>query len=212
MQCVPTRASTPEQGVRGAAYAAPVSSPIPDDVRAAVQAIHDAPAVAVLAVTGAGASALTWLFAVPGASRTVLEARVPYARATMIELLGSEPADYVSAATAAAMARAAIARARALQGLDHAGAPSVGFACTATIATDRTKRGEHRVWVAVADGTRVACSGLVLAKGERDRAGEEDVVARLAIRALAAACGVAARGVALPLLAGERVETREEPA
>lgn len=37
--------------------------------------------------------ALGWLLSVPQASRTVLEATVPYSRASMVQLLGKVPRD-----------------------------------------------------------------------------------------------------------------------
>jgi hypothetical protein len=68
--------------------------------------------------------------------------------------------------------------------------PVVGLACTATIATDRPKRGAHRCYVAAWDDSGTASYNLRLAKGHRDRAGEEELVSRLLIHALAEACGV----------------------
>lgn len=187
---------------------------LPADVRALVERIHGTPTVAVVAVSGAGAAALAWLLAVAGASRTVLEGRVPYARSAFAEWLGGEPAEFVSREAATAMARAARARAMALQQLDHADAPAVGLACTATIATDRAKRGDHRCWIGLASSAGVATYGLVLEKGARDRNGEEAVVSRLAIHALAIGCGLdgfAGGAAALPLRAGEQVEAGSVP-
>ena len=79
-----------------------------------------------------------------------------------------------------------------------------GISCTAAIATDRTRRGENRSHVALAanDGRRVAIS-LVMNKGDRDRAGEEDVTSRIVLNAVAEAKRVEAR-VAVPLLGMER--------
>lgn len=176
------------------------------EIERLVERIHATPSMAVLAITGAGSQALAWLLAVPGASRTLIEATVPYAEASMVELLGAAPEEYVSAETALAMARAALDRAEALS---EGGAPLIGLGCTATIATDRTKRGEHRCAVATAGEGGERSYSLTLAKGSRDRAGEEEVVSRLVLHALARACGVEAdgpAGVALGLLDGEQVE------
>ena len=52
--------------------------------------------------------AVAWLLCVPGASRTVLDARVPYATAATDQLLGSTPGGgYASAEAARALAHAA---------------------------------------------------------------------------------------------------------
>lgn len=151
--------------------------------------IHATPHQSALVVAGAGSSALSWLLGVSGASRTLLEALVPYGRFSMIDLVGQEPAQYVSPQNARAMARAAYRRGLTLREDDF---PVVGLACTATIATDRPKRGDHRACIAAWDDTRVATYNLTLDKGFRDRAGEEEVVSRLVIYALARAFGVAA--------------------
>jgi hypothetical protein len=85
----------------------------------------------------------------------------------------------------------------------------VGLACTATIATDRPKRGEHRCCVATWDDAGVATYNLLLVKGQRDRAGEEDVVSRLIIQSLARACGLEAE-LPLGLVVGEEVEFQSQ--
>lgn len=149
--------------------------------------IHSTPQRAVVAVAGAGSQAVAWLLDVAGASRTLLEVLVPYGSKSMVAFLGREPDQYVSVATAEDMARSAYRRAQSLREEDY---PVLGLGCTATIATDRPKRGEHRCHIAVWDDARVATYTLVLDKGFRDRAGEEDVVSRLVLQALAEACGI----------------------
>ena len=91
----------------------------------------------------AGIQALSWLLAVPGASHTVLDARVPYAPAAMAELLGATPETFASPETAVAMARAAYRQAAHLAAL---GEPLVGLGCTCALATDRPKQGQHKAW------------------------------------------------------------------
>ena len=185
-----------------------------------VARIHGAPPQAVLAVAGGGNYALAWLLGVGGASRTVLETRVPYGYRAMTRFLdGYAPAQTVSADTARRMARAAWQRGMALRETDvPVVAPVIGLGGTATIATDRAKRGEHRVYIAVWDDAGVTTDAVILEKGRRERAGEEDVVSRLVIAALARACGIggdgdgnsngdAAAAVDLRLAASERLHT-----
>ena len=174
------------------------------DIAEIVARIHDTPQQAVLAVAGAGNYALAWLLGVGGASRTVLETRVPYGYLAMTDFLGGyAPEQTVSADTARRMARAAWDRGMTLREQD---APIVGLACTATIATDRTKRGDHRAFISTWDDDSVITDSLMLEKGLRDRAGEEDVVSRLVIAAIARACGVSAE-LDLGLAASERLVT-----
>jgi hypothetical protein len=152
-----------------------------------IHKIHDSPQQAVLAVSGAGSQAIAWLLGVAGASRTVLEVVIPYGRLSMPDFLGCEPAQFVSQETSRAMARAAYRRGMRLR---EGEPPVVGLACTATIATDRLKRGAHRCYIATWDDAGTVSYNLRLAKGHRDRAGEEDLVSQLIVHALAEACGV----------------------
>ena len=182
----------------------PEREPI-EQVRKVVEGIHATPPQAVVAVAGAGSQALAWLLGVAGASRTLLEALVPYGRLSMIDFLGSEPAQFVSAETARLMARSAYRKAVKLR--EDAG-PALGLACTATIATDRYKRGEHRAHLAVWDAAGCTQYNLNLSKGLRDRDGEEELVSRLLVQALARASGVDSE---LPLEVLDLVEvTRQD--
>lgn len=170
-----------------------------------IAAIHDTPHRLVFEFAGAGSLALYWLHSVPGSSRTVLEATDRYAAASLAGLIGRIPEKFVSASTACAMAEVAYRRAMRLT---DGATPCLGVACTAAIATDRAKRGSHGCSIAVYDGTMVRTFDLTLAKGARDRTGEEYLISLLIIRAIANACGVAAPDLALE--SSEVLEVREE--
>lgn len=158
------------------------------DIADVVARIHDTPEQSVLAVAGAGNYAIAWLLGVGGASRTVLETRVPYGYRAMTDFLGGyAPDQTVSADTSVRMARSAWVRGMSLR---ESQVPIIGLSCTATIATDRTKRGDHRAFVSTWDSGGITTETLVLEKGLRDRAGEEEVVSRLVIAALARASSV----------------------
>lgn len=144
---------------------------------------------AVLAITGGGTGAIAELLRVPGGSRLLLEALVPYDGRAVADFLGAEPEQACSAETAAAMAERARRRAAALA---RDGATPVGLGATASLVSDRPKRGDHRVHIAVAGSGAPEVTSLVLDKGRRDRPGEEDLVARAIVLCLARACGVAA--------------------
>jgi hypothetical protein len=158
------------------------------DREAVVAAIHGADLQIVLAVTGGGAAAITDLLGVPGASRTVLEVTVPYATSSLAEMVGGDPDQATSVATARAMAIACRGRAATLAEPDTR---IGGVGCTAALVTDRPKRGEHRAHVAVATDGSIASWSLTLDKGARDRSGEDRVVADMVLRAIATASGVA---------------------
>ena len=176
------------------------------DPRAAeiIARVHASDAVAVVVAAGAGSQAVRDLMAVPGSSRVVLEALMPYGRASLSELLGYEPAASVEPGVAADMARWAYRRALRLR---EDGSPAIGVACTATIATDRVKRGAHRCHVQAWSSNGRTAYSLEMVKGLRDRAGEESVVSSLMLRALAkAALGEA--DVQVSLDSRERIEVR----
>ena len=159
------------------------------DIQEVIVKLHGTSHKSVLAVAGAGSGAMSWLLGVSGASRTLLETLVPYGRLSMIDLVGEEPAQYVSPRNAKDMAWACYRRGLKLLEDDS---PVVGVACTATIATDYTKRGDHRACIATWDQSGVTSYNLKLDKGQRDRIGEEEVVSRLLIQAMAQAFGVEA--------------------
>ena len=144
---------------------------------------------AALAITGGGSGAIGELLRVPGGSRLLIEAQVPYDEQALAAFLGFAPAQASSADTAIAMAQTARTRAAALM---PAGTDLVGLGATAALVSDRPRRGEHRFHIAFANAAGIAhCTG-VLAKGKRDRAGEEDLVSRAIVLWLARACGVTA--------------------
>jgi nicotinamide mononucleotide (NMN) deamidase PncC len=153
-----------------------------------IVAVHETPTLLVLAVTGGGVAAIGDLLTVPGASRTVLEATVPYAEAALTSLVGEPVVQATSAETAAAMAMACRRRAVVLAG---PGAAVIGVACTAALVSDRPKRGEHRAHVGLClDGEGTQVWSLLLDKGARDRAGEDRLVSDLVLHVVATACGL----------------------
>ena len=171
-----------------------------------VERIHASSWQAVLAITGGGTGAIAQLLSVPGASRTVLEAIVPYGSAALVDLLGAVPEQACSVETALDMGRRAHARARALEpGSDSL----IGLGLTASLASDRAKRGDHRCHLAVATSSGVELWSITLHKGARDRAAEEDLVACVAISALATACRI--RGPELETLLGPSDQLTRHP-
>lgn len=157
--------------------------------RQLVAALHASGRKAALAITGGGSGAVGELLRVPGGSRLLIEAQVPYDGEALAAFLGFAPAQACSADTAVAMAQRARARAGRMA---PAGSDVVGLGATAALVSDRPRKGEHRFHIAFADAAGVAHCTCRLAKGRRDRAGEEDLVARAIVLWLARGCGVAA--------------------
>lgn len=170
-----------------------------------VKTIHDHAMRLVMVTAGAGTQALSWLLGVAGASRTLIEALVPYDAAASNEFLGQIPKQYVSSEVARLMAGRAFTRARWLGQPDER---VIGLACTATIITDRPKRGQHRAYIATWQNEHVRAYNLILCKGARDRAGEEEMVSRVMLNALAHAYGLEER-LEVSFVEGDKLEVEE---
>src|SRR5579862_977500 len=112
--------------------------------RQLISALHASGRKAALAITGGGSGAIGELLRVPGGSRLLIEAQVPYDEQALAAFLGFTPAQASSADTAIAMARTARARAARLAapGSDPVGPNLVGLGATAALVSDRPRRGE----------------------------------------------------------------------
>src|SRR3989440_5355815 len=163
-----------------------------------IAGLHASGRKAALAITGGGSGAIVELLRVPGGSRLLIEAQIPYDAQALAMFLGFAPAQASSAETAIAMARTARARAASLAPADSDGGTAlvgrdlVGLGATAALVSDRPRKGEHRFHIAFANAAGIAHCTCVMAKGRRDRAGEEDLVSRAIVLWLARACGVVA--------------------
>ncbi len=155
-----------------------------------VESIHRTKGMASLVIAGAGSQAINAILSVAGASRTVLDIQVPYASSAVIDYLGAEPAQYVSTDAALSLARAAYFRAVKLR---EVASPVFGVACTATIATDRPKRGDHRCHVCVYGSTGWKSASITFVKGLRSRDQEDAVVSRLILNSIAESLDVSER-------------------
>jgi nicotinamide mononucleotide (NMN) deamidase PncC len=153
--------------------------------------LNQSPWAGVFHLAGGGTSLIAELLATPGASATVLDVRIPYAFPALEALLGYTPEQACSDATARAMAMRAFQEALAL------GAESpFGFAVTASLATDRIKRGSHRAHAAIQTRSRTITAHWELA-GSREA--EEALLAERLWAKLGAALGVEGVGPAIEL-------------
>ncbi len=91
--------------------------------------------------------------------------------------------------------------------LESGDRPVAGVACTASLASDRPKRGPHRAHLAVQTAGVTVAQSLQLVKGARTRAEEEQVVAHLVLAAVAEACGLGPQRPA-GLRAEEKLDAR----
>ena len=114
------------------------------EIRQIIQNIHNSPYQAVITIAGAGSQALTWILTEPGASKTILEINVPYSTKSLDDYLGEPQNKVVSEKVAIKLANRSLLRAQQIT----ENQPVVGIGVTATIKTDRPKRGKHRCFVA----------------------------------------------------------------
>lgn len=176
--------------------------------------IHGAPRHFVLAVTGGGSRAISSLLELPGASRTVLEAVVPYSSAALVDWLGAAPEHSCDSRTARAMAMAAYQRALRLSDSGADGAAShaaAGVACTASLASDRPKRGAHRLHLALQTESLTVVQSLDLVKGRRSRPEEEQLAEAAILNLVADGCGLTER-VEAALAPEERIREKRAEA
>lgn len=174
---------------------------LPEDL---VQKIHDTTSQIVLVLNG-GSRAVAELLEMPGGSKNLLEATVPYSEGALTAWLGSRPEQFCSSRTARAMAVVAFGRAIRYGAAEQQAA---GVSCTAGLATDRPKRGPHRAHVAVQTACQTRHWLLELEKDARSRQEEEQIVNCMVLNAVAEACGITSR-LELPLLEHERVEVQQ---
>ena len=127
--------------------------------------IHSADAQFALAITGGGSLAIPALLTTPGGSRTVLEAIVPYSAAALTAFLRAEPEQFCSQYTARLMAMAAYERVLGFAGREKLQGAIAGVGCTASLVSDRPKRGAHRIHVAGQTSRFTAVASLELDQG-----------------------------------------------
>lgn len=183
--------------------AAEVGTPPPERLAALVKRIHAHRLQMVLAVTGGGSQALSTLLTVSGASRTVLEATVPYSLAALTNWLGATPEHACSNRTARAMAMVAWQRARHWRQLGTEPAELAGVACTASLASDHPKRGPHRIHAACQTSDATISCDVELMKGARSRREEEELAMRLILNLIASLCDCGETALDLQLHPGE---------
>lgn len=152
-----------------------------------VERIHASGRPFVIAVTGGGSGAISSLLQVPGASASVLEAIVPYAATALADWLGGTPDHYCSERTARAMAMAAFERARELSDADPYTLRGIG--ATASLASNRPKRGPHRIHIAWQSTDTTAVASRIF-PSECTRAKEEQMATQLILNAVAEACAI----------------------
>lgn len=174
-----------------------------EDILEKIAQIHETEYQAAFVIAGAGHSFLSWLLDVPGASNTVLEAIIPYSTEAMRTLLSFTPEKAVSRNTAIEMALIAYRKANKQTKFP------VGVACTATIRTNKPKRGEHKAVILTWLPEKTTIYSVLLAKNERSREEEELMISYILLSAFCQAVNINPFGLKIKLLPGDKIDKEE---
>ena len=149
----------------------------------------------VACITGGGGPFFKYLLDEPGASSCLLEGVVPYDKHSCLSFLAgsnrtAEGIGFCSPEMAQLLAESARDRALTLTAQLVHWPDCVGVSCTATIISHYKRRGDYRAHAAAVDaGGYCSTYHHNLLKGGRERPGEDEACALLALRALADATG-----------------------
>lgn len=166
-------------------------------------------------VTGGGVKTMEYLLTVPGASNSMMETGVPYSRSALNDFLqlsreslaGADtsvtPLGGCNEATAVAMARRAYQRALVshledTQDLCALATTNIfGVGCTAALVSTGIKKGKHRVYIALYEGSG-AHSVLYydFEKGLRSRVEEDALCSQIILHAIDKQCNSGANAIA----------------
>ncbi len=149
--------------------------------------------------TTCGGDAIRELLETPGISSHLLEVQIPYATPAMREYLQCDIEQACSEQTARLLAAKAYARAKQILlrssfHMENLDVPVLGIGVTASLASLRTKQGDHRIHAASVSNHEVHTFQLILNKNTRTRA-EEDLFAAEIIRLVIAVGGGKVPGI-----------------
>ena len=154
-----------------------------------IKKVHSSPYRFVLVSSGGGTNAISEILKVPGASTSVLEAYVPYAKESLDYYLLKQPDHYCSLDTTLSMAAKAYSAAKKIDP-DTNPKYLLGIAVTASLATNYSKKGEHKFFIAIQTYKYSSSFSYSFIKGELTREEEEQVVTDHIINAIAQSCEV----------------------
>jgi hypothetical protein len=174
-----------------------------------IKKIHSSPYRFVLVSSGGGTNAVSEILKVPGASKSVLEAYVPYAKESLDYYLLKQPDHYCSKETTLSMAAKAYSAAKKID-LNTNPKNLLGIAVTASLATNYSKKGEHKFFIAIQTYKYSSSFSYTFIKGELTREEEEQIVTDNIINAIAHSCKVQSFiGSESPLLISETVKAEK---
>jgi hypothetical protein len=157
----------------------------------AIKALHDSRTMAYVICSGAGAGLTELLWSVPGCSRTLIASEFPYHPRAFADLIGRAPEQYSSIDAAIALAAAGYLKAQQI--LAEAGelvTPIASLGLTAAVSTDRLRRGEDSVYIAIRTTDRLATVAARFPRGQMSRRDEGQLCDLLGLNCLLWAAGL----------------------
>ena len=154
--------------------------------------LHATPVRLAVVAAGGGSGAIGQCFRFPGASRTFVEAAIPYDRPAMIDYLGGRPNDpSASPARARQLAVRAVTRTKAWsESPDPPVRGTLGVACTAALPSPHARHSQNRIDVVVYGPTFTWQASATWEAGRHDRASAERLADAMIFTALARAAEV----------------------
>ena len=141
-----------------------------------------------IAITGGGTSAIASLFGVSGASKTLIDATVPYHQDALAQFVSASNPPGCNTYTARAMAMTAFMKARAISQKNNV----IGIGCTAAIASERSRMGTDRCHIAVQAADFTTTYDIELSKKD-DRTSQESICQSAILQAMAESVNVTTR-------------------
>ena len=153
-----------------------------------IEKIHESEFKFVIVSSGGGSNAIGSLLKVPGASNSILEAYIPYAKESLDFYLMQKPESYCSLDTTTRMAARAYSAAKKIDQQTNI-KKLFGIAISATLSTNYEKKGNHRFHIAVQTRDFSKSISCTLNKGQRTREEEEKLVTEFVLALVSDCCG-----------------------
>ena len=154
-----------------------------------IKKIHQSPFKVTIVSSGGGTEAISSLLQVPGASNTILESYIPYAKESMDAYLNKKPDHYCSMQTCLSMAANAYKSCSKIAS-ETKSKYLIGISITASLATTYTKIGDHKFYIVLQTSSYTKSVACILHKNTRSRKEEEELIANYVMHLLGEACGI----------------------
>ncbi|ORC89036.1 nucleotidyl transferase domain-containing protein [Trypanosoma theileri] len=173
----------------------------PSSLQSLIEAIHASPVRCVLYIAGAGSCAISHLTAVPGCSRTLLDARVPYSLTAAAEMLEDHPTKMVNTAVARQFAQHAYHNAKRYMNAQTMNISNsntsntseseiiIGIGSTSAVQTNRSRHGKDCAFVAAWNQEEVVEYTVEIPQ-HLSRTEQEEQVTFLLLKVLAEAASI----------------------